>query len=364
MEDRQVVVIGAGPAGLSAAIEIRKKGGQVTLIDENSRPGGQLFKQIHRFFGSREHKAGVRGFVIGQELLKEVEQSGVEVWLDSVVYGIFPDKVLGVVTGGRNRVVRAKAIIVATGAQENPLSFPGWTLPGVMGAGACQTMMNIHRVLPGKRVLMVGSGNVGLIVSFQLLQAGAQVLAVLDILPKIGGYLVHAAKLARFGVPVWTSHTVLEAGGNGEVQKAVISPVDEKFTPVKGKEKELKVDLVCLAVGLSPLAELLEQAGCAFTCQSFLGGNVVLHDENMRTTVPGIYVSGDASGIEEASTAMEEGRLAGVTCAEDLNLGAWPEEKQSIRRRLDDFRIGSFGAERKKAKEKIFSEFYEEKPVF
>jgi thioredoxin reductase len=359
MEEKELVIIGGGPAGLSSAIEARKKGVDVLLIDENLRPGGQLFKQIHRFFGSKEHLAGVRGFVIGEKLLKEVKELNVEVWLNSTVYGIFKGNVIGVIKDGKNIVLKAKSIILATGAIENPLSFPGWTLPGVMGAGACQTMINIHRVLPGKKVLMIGSGNVGLIVSYQLLQAKAEILGVVEIMPKIGGYLVHALKIKRYGVPIYLSTTILEANGKEEVEGAVICPVDNDFKPIFKKKKEIEVDLICIAVGLSPLNELLYQAGCLFTYKGYLGGFVALHNENMETSVPGIYVAGDCSGVEEASTAMEEGKLAGISVAEKLKGKIFKEEKEEIVKRLNDFRIGTFGEKRRIAKEEIIKEYYE-----
>lgn len=359
MEEKELVIIGGGPAGLSAAIEAGKRKIEVLLIDENLRPGGQLFKQIHRFFGSKQHLAGIRGFVIGEMLLKEVEKLGVEVWLNSIAYGIFKDKVIGIIRNSKNILVKAKAIIIATGAIENPLSFPGWTLPGVMGAGACQTMINIHRVLPGKKVLMIGSGNIGLIVSYQLLQAGAEVSGIVEIMPKIGGYLVHAAKIRRFGVPIYLSTTILEALGKNEVKGAIICPVDNNLNPVYRKRKYIDVDLICIAVGLSPLNELLYQAGCIFTYKPYLGGIVALHNENMETTVDKIFVAGDASGIEEASTAMEEGKLAGITVAEKLKGKNYTEDKEEIRKRLNDFRIGSFGEKRRKSKEEIIKEYYE-----
>lgn len=169
-----VAIVGAGSAGLSAAYQAACAGADVLVIDENSRPGGQLFKQIHKFFGSKEHQAGTRGFVIGQQLLEKVEKSGAKVMLDSLVYGLLPDKSMGVISNGVNYSVKAKKIIIASGAKENYMAFPGSTLPGVMGAGAAQTMINVNRVLPGERILMVGSGNVGLIVSYQLMQAGAE----------------------------------------------------------------------------------------------------------------------------------------------------------------------------------------------
>ena len=193
MKRTEIAIIGAGPAGLSCAVEAARAGAKVTLLDENLKPGGQLFKQIHKFFGSREHQAGTRGFRIGEQLLKETEELGVEVLLNAAVYGIYEDKTLAYIKDGKDYALQADRIVIAAGASENALAFPGCTLPGVMGAGAAQTMINVHRVLPGKKILMVGSGNVGLIVSYQLMQAGADVVALIEAAPQIGGYGVHAA---------------------------------------------------------------------------------------------------------------------------------------------------------------------------
>ena len=211
-----VLVVGAGPAGLAAAIETARRGARTLLVDENGKPGGQLFKQIHKFFGSHEHRAGVRGYDIGRQLLEDAEGAGVTVMLDSVVHGLFENRV-AILQAGRQITVEAGRIILATGASENAAAFPGSTLPGVMGAGAIQTMINVHRVLPGKRIVMLGSGNVGLIVSYQLMQAGAEVLALVEAMPSIGGYGVHAAKIRRAGVPILIGTTISRALGNGKV---------------------------------------------------------------------------------------------------------------------------------------------------
>ncbi len=354
----EVAVVGGGPAGLAASIEAAKAGVKVSLFDENEKPGGQLFKQIHKFFGSKEHQAGVRGHDIGYHLLDECQKVGVDTRLNTVVWGIEENKI-GITDGRTSKIVDAKRIIVATGASENPLSFPGWTLPGVMGAGACQTMMNVSRVLPGTKVLVVGSGNVGLIVSYQLLLAGAEVVAVVEALPKIGGYIVHAAKLRRAGVPILASTSILEARGKEAVEEATICSLDDDLCPIPGCERTLKVDLICLAVGLSPLAELCWIAGCRFKYLSELGGFVPLHDENMRTTLASLYLAGDVAGVEEASTAMEEGKLAGIAAAEELGYlkkDTAEEEKDRIRKRLASLRLGPFGDMRAKAKLELMRE--------
>ena len=161
MERYDLVIVGAGPAGLSAAVEAAKTGMRVIVFDENAKPGGQLFKQIHKFFGSKEHKAKIRGFKIGEELLQEASDLGVTVHLNATVVGLYDEKEITVKIEDERRHVKGDTILIATGASENMVTFRGWTKPGVIGAGAAQTMMNLHHVKPGNRILMLGSGNVG-----------------------------------------------------------------------------------------------------------------------------------------------------------------------------------------------------------
>jgi NADPH-dependent 2,4-dienoyl-CoA reductase/sulfur reductase-like enzyme len=351
-----MVVIGAGPAGLSAAIEAAKNGVEVVVFDENDRPGGQLFKQIHKFFGSKEHRAMERGFSIGKGLLQEAQSLGVEVILNSVALGIYENGVMNVMMDNRVEEVKAERILVATGASENMIPFPGWTLPGVIGAGAAQTMANIHGLKPGRKLLMVGSGNVGVVVSYQMLQAGCEVVAVIDAAPKIGGYGVHAAKIARQGTPFYLSHTVKEAHGTEQVEGATIIQVNESWKPISGTEKRLEVDTICIAVGLTPMTKLLGMSGCEMIYMPSLGGNIPVHDLNQRTSVPSIYVAGDVSGIEEASTAIIEGRIAGLAIAHSLGyLGdeAFSDQREEQLNSMSGLRSGPHGEARREAKERI-----------
>lgn len=357
----EILVVGAGPAGLSAAIEAARYGADVLVVDENSKPGGQLFKQIHKFFGSRRHHAGVRGVDIGNELLDEVEKLGVEVMLNTVAYGIYPNDegVALAVDGETGMIVHPQKIIMATGASENPLAFPGWTLPGVVGAGAIQTMINVNRVPVGERVLMIGSGNVGLIVSYQLLQSGAEVAGIVEAAPQLGGYGVHSAKVRRAGVPIFTGHTVLEAVPNEDksgIVGAVIAEVDDKFQPVKGTEQFIACDCIGIAVGLTPDIALPAMAHVEFINAGRLGSQVPMHDRDMMTTQDGIYVAGDASGVEEASSAIEEGKLAGIAAAQSLGKiseAEAAEAKAKVWESLNQLRTGPFGSGRAQAKEQI-----------
>ena len=366
VENRQVAIVGGGPAGLAAAIEAAHAGAKVLLIDENARPGGQLFKQIHKFFGSKAHNAGIRGVDIGQKLLQQTAEAGVEVWLSSTVIGLHEGNNLAVVRaiGEEKKIctVHAERILICTGGQENAINFEGWTLPGVMGAGCAQTMINVNRVLPGQRVLMIGSGNVGLIVSYQLMQAGANVVGIVEAAPKIGGYCVHAGKIRRAGVPFYLGHTIVraEAADGGEaVTRAVIAQLDEKWKPIPGTEKSIDVDLVCIAAGLRPQAKLAQMYGVQQGFIPELGGWMPLHNEDMRTSVHDVYVAGDIAGVEEANTAMDEGRLAGVAIAQSLGCLDEAEaerRKDEIRQRLNALRLGPFGERRFLAKNRVVEE--------
>lgn len=315
--EREIVVIGAGPAGLCAAIEARRAGAEVLLIDENSRPGGQLFKQIHQFFGSADHYAGARGFDIARRLCLDAQSLGAEIWLKTVAYGCFTQSV-GLARGNENYLVRTKKIILAAGGGENVAAFPGSTLPGVMCAGAAQTFANIHRTLPGKRIVMLGSGNVGLIVAYQLLQAGAEIVSLVERAGHIGGFGIHAARIRRAGVPILIRHTVGRALGKDCLEAVELIGLDEKGNPSEGTGKTLEADLLCLALGISPLTELAWQMGADFDYRPELGGFVPIHDGNMETNVKGFYVAGDVTGVDEATIAMEEGKLAGIAAAESL----------------------------------------------
>jgi thioredoxin reductase len=353
-----MVVVGAGPAGLAGAIEAARNGVGVTVFDENDRPGGQLFKQIHKFFGSKEHRAQERGFDIGQSLLDEAREFGVTVILNAAVLGIYEGGAMNVLIQGQVEQVRAERILVATGASENMIPFPGWTLPGVIGAGAAQTMANIHGIRPGEDLLMVGSGNVGVVVAYQMLQAGCRVAAVIDAAPKIGGYGVHAAKVARYGVPFLMSHTIKEAHGEERVEGATVIQVDDAWKPIPGTEKRLDVDTVCIAVGLNPMTQLLKMTGCRMVYVPSLGGHVPAHDPNQQTSIEGIYVAGDATGIEEASTAIIEGRLAGFAIAYSLGYLDDPSFEGQHEGQLANMvglRSGSHGDARRVAKEYLMA---------
>jgi sarcosine oxidase subunit alpha len=325
-DEVDVCVIGGGPAGLEAAIAATELGASVLIIDDNPVLGGQLIKQTHKFFGSKAHYCGVRGMDIATILAATVKELNIDVITNATVVGYYDNDTLGVLKEDVLSPVKAKRYIFATGASENMLAFDNADLPGVYGAGAVQTMMNVYGVVPGKRALVIGSGNIGLIVPYQLLQAGVEVAAIIEVLDHVGGYHVHGAKIKRAGVPIYLKHTIIEAKGTDCVEASVISEVGEKYECLLGTERTIACDMILVAIGLSPLAELLYHAGCRIDYIPELGGHVPFHDENMMTSKSHIFVCGDLACIEEASTAMLEGKIAGAKAYESL----YGEKKQSI----------------------------------
>lgn len=364
-EERDVntLVVGAGPAGLSAAIVASKLGIDVIGVDENPRLGGQLIKQTHKFFGSREQHAGTRGIEIADQLLGQLHEVEGKYISNASVIGYFgkdkKHKFFAVKRGVKQYKliqINAHHLVAATGAIENRLPFPGNYLPGVYGAGGVQTLMNVYGIKPGRKALIVGGGNVGLILAYQLLQAGVEVKALVEAMPHIGGYLVHASKITRHGIPFLPGHTILQAEGETCVQKATIAKLDENWQPVRGSEEELDVDLICIGVGLSPSCRLLFQAGCRKAFVKELGGWVPIHDQNLRTDQKGFYVAGDASGIEEASIAMAEGKIAAADIAQQVgkNIKQAKQVKDKAFEELKKLRDNPFGKTPQKGKKKVW----------
>ncbi len=297
-----VLIIGGGPSGLSAAKVMAEKGINIIIIDDKDRLGGKLVLQTHKFFGSQEDVyAGKRGIEIA-EILGDVVRSfsNVDIWLNSTALAVFSDGLIGILKNNEEYIlVKSKKLLVATGAREKMLIFPGDTLPGVYGAGAFQTLVNRDLIRSSERIFIIGGGNVGLIAGYHAIQAGIDVVGLVEALPKCGGYKVHEDKLRRLGVPIYTSHTILSANGNEKVESITIGQLDENWNPVPETEKSFLCDTILIAVGLDPVNEFYEKA----------------KEYGME-----VWVAGDAQEIAEASAAIFTGRIEGVKILESMGI--------------------------------------------
>ncbi|MCL2555974.1 MAG: NAD(P)/FAD-dependent oxidoreductase [Firmicutes bacterium] len=330
-----IAIIGGGPAGLCAAIEASKYNANVLLIERDSRLGGQLNKQTHKFFGSKRQYASIRGVDISDILINDaIKNPCVTIWTNATAIGVYEDGVITIEHENKYKKIKPATIIVATGASEKFLVFENNDLPGIYGAGAVQTLMNSYGILPAKEVVMLGAGNIGLIVSYQLIQAGVDVKAIMCTGPTIGGYLVHASKIRRMGVPIFTQHTVLKANGDDKLKSVTVTKVDDDRKPIKGTEFDITCDNLCISAGLSPLVDLLWQIGCKMKYSAKFGGHVPIRSKMLRTSVPNVFIAGDVSKIEEASSAMVEGHLAALSAL--LEAGIIKKTDEGVEERLND----------------------------
>lgn len=316
----EILVIGGGPSGLAAAVELVERGFEVVLVDDKSELGGKLVLQTHKFFGSEEDcYAGTRGYDIARKLEEQLRASPrAQIMTSSPVVGLYKDRKAGVYENYERYVlVDFQALVVAAGARERSILFPGNDLPGVYGAGAFQTLVNRDLVKAAEKVFVIGSGNVGLIGSYHALQAGIGVAGICEILPKINGYKVHADKIIRMGVPIHLNTTVLAVEGRGKVERVTIAEVDENWKPLLDTARTFEVDTVLVATGLSPCDEFHRQA-LAFGFTS--------------------VTAGDAEEIAEASSAMFGGRIAALSLAKILGRNVsidqeWLDKREVLKSR-------------------------------
>jgi D-hydroxyproline dehydrogenase subunit alpha len=349
----EVVVVGAGPAGVAAAVAAAEAGARVTLVEEQSRPGGQYFKQpVGNGDGRDCPPALATNIRQGRELLAGLDRPNIELRCHTLVWDVSPDRTLRLYTlpgasGGKDNLqassfnvdspsqeLYAKRLIIAAGAYERVMPFPGWTLPGVMTVGAAQLLLKGQGLLAGRRLLLAGTGPLLPLAGVQLLQAGAEIAAVVELQAarqllsrashfwghwdKVGQALSHRRQLKKAGVPLKVGYAVIRALGEQEVNGAIIARVDGTGRPLPGTEEQLDVDTICLNFGFIPATELARLAGCRQRFDAHFGCLATDTDEQMETSRPGIFAVGEVRGIGGVEVALLEGAMAGATAARQL----------------------------------------------
>ena len=352
------LIVGGGPAGMSAAIEAGQRGVDVVLVDDKDRLGGQLVKQTHTFFSDVKYAAGKRGFRLGEEMIEKLGKfPNVRAITETSAVGYYPTENTMLLKGPNNTTlkVRAKKYLISTGAYEKSLVFENNDLPGVYGAGGVQTLLNVFGVKPGERGILLGTGNVALIVAYHLIQAGIEVAGVYaPSFRRVRGYFVHTAKIQRQGVPVVTRHTIVKALGKKEVEGAIMTKLNTDYSHVPGSQFKVDCDFICIGVGLNPAYDLVQLFNPKMVRSGTLGGFVPVRDKTYRFA-ENAYIAGDCGSIEEATTAVLEGGLAGLYVTEAMGLGS--EEISSkiaeYEHALEEDRSSPFSAGLKSAMEEV-----------
>ena len=323
-----VLILGGGPAGLACAYEVASRGHKATIVDEARALGGQLRSQTQILDLMPTALAGLRGFELAEKLVGRLRTLPLEYLLECEAIGRFVDGSIGVSNGRNIEKLTPKSIVVATGAAESPVVFPGWTLPGVMTIGAAQILINRERVYPGKRTVVIGSSDMALAIAKQLHDVGIEVLGVVAAASQIAARDQKTIKAFReTAIPLLLQTDIVSAGGRKRVEEVFLRSAHDG-----SMEQKFQVDFVCLDGGRHPVLEAFAMLNCQFAYRKVLGGWLPCYTSNFESSVSGIFAAGQAAGIAGHAGICITGALAGIGAVDYLEKGTTPERQSDKQR--------------------------------
>ncbi|WP_028991361.1 NAD(P)/FAD-dependent oxidoreductase [Thermoanaerobacter thermocopriae] len=334
MLNYDIVIIGGGPAGLGAAVEAYEKGVKnIVIIERDKYLGGILQQCIHNGFGLQEFKEELTGPEYAQRFIDKVEEYGINVMLETMVLEITPERIVKAVNS-RDGVfqIKAGAIILAMGCRERPrgaIMIPGTRPAGILTAGTAQRYVNMEGYLPGKEIVILGSGDVGLIMARRFTLEGAKVKAVVELMPYSSGLTRNIVQcLEDFNIPLLLSHTVIEIHGKDRVEGVTIAKVDENREPIMETAQYISCDTLILSVGLIPENELSQKAGIEL--DPITGGPIV--NEMLETSVPGIFACGNVLQVHDlVDNVTAEARLAANSAIRFIREGEFGKSSINVK---------------------------------
>jgi NADPH-dependent 2,4-dienoyl-CoA reductase/sulfur reductase-like enzyme len=334
MLNYDIVIIGGGPAGLGAAVEAYEKGVKnIVIIERDKYLGGILEQCIHNGFGLQEFKEELTGPEYAQRFIDKVEEYDINVMLETMVLEITPDRIVKAVNSKEGVfTIKAGAIILAMGCRERPrgaIMIPGTRPAGILTAGTAQRYVNMEGYLPGKEIVILGSGDVGLIMARRLTLEGAKVKAVVELMPYSSGLTRNIVQcLEDFNIPLLLSHTVIEIHGKDRVEGVTIAKVDENREPIMETAQYISCDTLILSVGLIPENELSQKAGIEL--DPITGGPIV--NEMLETSVPGIFACGNVLQVHDlVDNVTAEARLAANSAIRFIREGEFGKSSINVK---------------------------------